>query len=29
MLLQYLTGAVALILILGVAIWVGLQYIPH
>jgi hypothetical protein len=27
--LQYLTGVAALILVLGVAIWVGLQYIPH
>jgi hypothetical protein len=27
--LQYLTGVAALILVLGVAIWVGFQYIPH
>jgi hypothetical protein len=26
---QYLIGAAALILVLGAAIWVGLQYIPH
>jgi hypothetical protein len=29
MLFQYLTGAAALLLILGAAVWVGLQYIPH
>jgi hypothetical protein len=27
--LQYPIGVAALILVVGVAIWVGLQYIPH
>jgi hypothetical protein len=27
--LQYLPGVAALILVLGVAIWVSFRYIPH